>query len=94
MLKYINYNLSRIIQLTTLCFIIIFNYACKKEIIPPQAEITNIYNITDSSANVDVKVTKQSNAEYGDLDLIVDSTSISGSKTQVQFIYFSPSSVT
>ena len=34
----------------------------KTDIRPPKAEITNIYNVTDSCANVDIQVTQQSNA--------------------------------
>ena len=39
--------------------------------IPPSAQITNIYNITDSSAQVDVQITEQSNAQWGGMDLFV-----------------------
>ena len=94
-MKSTNTNLFRKIkQFLTLCFIIFFANACvqKKDIIPPQAEIINIYNITDSSANVDVKVTKQSNAESGELGLLIDSLSITGSKIQVQTFSFNPPS--
>ena len=31
----------------TLIFIIIYFYSCDKQVIPLDAEITNIYNITD-----------------------------------------------
>jgi hypothetical protein len=41
--------------------------------IPPSAQITNIYDITDSSAQVDVQVTKLSNAENGAFGLSVTS---------------------
>ena len=80
-------------QITLLWVIIFFAYACGKEIVPPQAEITKIYNITDNSATVDVKVTKQSNAWAGEyFSLSVDSISKKGEKTQVQYVYFAKDS--
>ena len=72
-------------------FLIVFFYivACAKQAIPPQADITNIYNITDTSVNVDVQVTKQSNSQYDiGLSLIVDSVPINGNKIKVQQVYF------
>ena len=92
----LNINLDkRLIYAIALCsFVFVFSTCGKKtEIIPPKAEITNIYNITDSTANVDVTVTQQSNAEYEFFGLIVDSTSTTGSITQVQIITFTRESV-
>ncbi len=68
-----------------LYFPLLFITACSDEdsAIPPQAEITNIYNVTDSSVNVEVIVSRQSNAEgQQTLELIIDSISESGNKMQ------------
>lgn len=81
----------RIIKfLIVICFITFC--ACQKNqpiIIPPKAEITNIYNITDSTAQVDVQVTSQSNAQVDDdFGLIIDSISLNGNKIQVSIENF------
>ena len=89
-----NINLSANIKyFVTLCLIALFVGACvkMKEIIPPKAEITNIYNITDSTVNVDVQVTRQSNAWQEHFYLNVDSISNAGDKFQVQTISLNPS---
>ena len=65
-----------------ICFLIflgcIFQSCIKNpDIIPPEAEITNIYYITDTSARFDVVVTSHSNAQYGDSYRIwIDSSEI------------------
>jgi len=47
------------------------------DITPPEAEITNIYNITDSSASFDVVVTSPSNAQYAeDFFVVLDTVNI------------------
>ena len=55
----ISMKMGIIKYLIVICFIIFC--ACQKNpaIIPPEGEITNIYNITDSSANVDIQIRKQ-----------------------------------
>jgi hypothetical protein len=68
-------DIMTLIKQCLLCFMILLVSSCFKYYtnIPPKAEITNIYNITESSATVDVKVTKQSNANYVvDFHLSVD----------------------
>ena len=57
-------------------------------IIPPKAEITNIYSITDNSAVVDVKVTRQSNASSCSFGLSIDSISDDGLKHNITDIKF------
>ncbi len=74
-------------------FLILCSCIKQKPIIPPKAEITNIYNVTNNSAYVDIEVTKQSNAEVGFLALIIDSMSKVNTKTQVQYIAVTPQSV-
>ena len=48
-------------------FLLGCNLINEPKVIPPSAQITNIYNITDSSAQFTVQVTQQSNATNGNL---------------------------
>ena len=52
--------------LVVILFGILLQSCTKVEIIPPETEITNIYNVTDSSADFDITVISPSNAEWDD----------------------------
>jgi len=68
--------------LIVICFITFC--ACQKNqpIIFPEAEITKIYN-TDSTAQVDLQVTSQSNSHTdGSISIIVDTITFSGNKVE------------
>jgi len=72
-------------------FSILTQSCFKTDIIPPQAEITNIYNITDTSASFDVVVTSQSNAEYDETYMIwIDSLKITPISFPTYTVYFYP----
>lgn len=76
--------------ITTFLILFLIISCEQKTAIPPQAEITNIYNITDSTAQVDVLVTKPSNAQGDEgFGLIVDTISINGNIIEVQTVDFS-----
>ena len=82
-----NKNLRKVFTHFITTFLILFLIiSCEqKTAIPPQAEITNIYNITDTSANVDVQVTKQSNANgVEEMSLVIDSITKTGNKLKVE----------
>ncbi|NJO68511.1 MAG: hypothetical protein HC830_03850 [Bacteroidetes bacterium] len=70
--------------------IILLASSCFKDhpIIPPKAEITRIYDITEHSAVFEIKVTGHSNAQSEILNYRVDSISLNQTKIEVQFIYF------
>jgi len=58
-------------------FAVFFQSCFKTDIIHPEAEITEIYNITDTSADFKVVVTSQSNAQYDEIYMIwIDSVEI------------------
>ncbi len=82
--------MKRLIFWITIFFVVFYFYSCQKNtnqsFIPPNA---NISNITDSSAQVDVQVTKQSNAHSDNfLSIMVDSVSLNGNKFQVNSLNF------
>lgn len=85
------------INFIVFCLMILIYYSCKdnqSSIILPQAEITNIYNITDSTAQVDIQVTQQSNAADQAFGLNVDTMSLTGNLMKIQVITLTPNGAT
>jgi hypothetical protein len=78
--------MKRLIFCITVIFIVFEFYSCQKDstFIFPKAEITNIYNITLSTAQVDFQVTSQSNAHTDrSFSIIVDTITFNGNKIEV-----------
>lgn len=54
-------NINKCLVLFSYIVIMVYLIACE-EVVPPDAEITKVYNITDTSAYVDIKVYQQPQA--------------------------------
>jgi hypothetical protein len=69
--KYLTMKFIFLILGFCLFFLLGCNYINEPTAIPPSAQITNIYDITDTSAQVDVQISGNTNAQSGYLYLNV-----------------------
>ena len=77
--------------LTIFCGIILQSCIKKTDIIPPEVEISAIYNVTDTSASFEVIVTHQSNAQWDSFyEIWVDTSTISINSFPPNNSYLSP----